>query len=150
MTDSSVPLPRQGLSVPGAPARQAAREASTAAQRVAERVLLLDRPRYLDAAPPYLDPDHSGLVLCGQNAGGRARELRRTGYESILVIDQAAYETEAASADEPFALPEGRLFGEDLDDVLQEQLGCGVDVAVTPTRYIRRGIVKFCGSPVRA
>jgi hypothetical protein len=73
MTDSSVPLPRQGPSVPGAPARQAAREASTAAQKVAERVLLLDRPRYVDAAPPYLDPDHGGLVLCGQNAGGRAR-----------------------------------------------------------------------------
>jgi hypothetical protein len=150
MTDSSAPLPRQEHSAPGAPARQAAREAGTAAQKVAERVLLLDRPRYVDSAPAHLDPDHGGLVLCGQHAGGRARELRRAGYESILVIDQAAYETEAASADEPFALPEGRLFGEDLDDVLQGQLGCGADVAVTPTRYIRPGDADALKAVMRA
>ena len=139
MTDSSAPLPRQEHSAPAAPARQAAREAGTAAQMMAERVLLLDRPRYVDAASAYLDPDHGGLVLCGKNAGGRARQLCGAGYESILVIDQAAYETEAATADEPFALPEGRLFGQDLDDVLQQQLDCGADIAVTPTRYVYPG-----------
>jgi hypothetical protein len=75
-------------------------------------------------------------VLCGKNADRKARELRQEGYGSILVIDQAAYETEAATDDEPFALPEGRLFGNGLHDVLQQQLDCGADVALTPTRYV--------------
>jgi hypothetical protein len=147
MTDSSAPFPRQEHSTP---AREAAREAGTAAQKMAQRVLLLDRPRYVDAAPPYLDPDHGGLVLCGKKAGGRARELRGAGYTSILVIDQAAYETEAATGDEPFALPEGRLFGGHLGDVLHQQLDCGADVAVTPTRYVRPGDADALKAVMRA
>jgi hypothetical protein len=139
MTDSSDPLAQQEPSPPGAPGRQAAREAGTAAQKAGQRVLLLDRPRYVAAAPPYLDPRHGGLVLCGKNADRKARELRLEGYDSILVIDQAAYESEAATDDEPFALPEGRLFGDRLDDVLQQQLDCEADVALTPTRYIHAG-----------
>jgi hypothetical protein len=139
MTDSDVPLPREEHSAPVAPAGRTAREPSTAAQTVAERVLLLDRPKYVHAVPTHLDSDHGGLVLCGKDAGGRARQLRRAGYDSILVIDQAAYENEPATADEPFALPGGQLFGGHLDDVLQQQLDCGADVAMTPTRYVHAG-----------
>jgi hypothetical protein len=139
MTESSDPLSHQEHSAPGAPRRQPARKQGTATQKVGQRVLLLDRPRYVPAAPPYLDSDHGGLVLCGKNADRRARELRVQGYDSILIIDQAAYESEAATTDEPFALPEGRLFGDRLDDVLQQQLDCEADVALTPTRYVHAG-----------
>jgi hypothetical protein len=139
MTDSTDPLPRQERSVPGVPTSQAARKQGTAAQKMGQRVLLLDRPRYVSAAPPYLNLDHGGLVLCGKNAYTRARELRLQGYGGILVIDQAACESEAATKDEPFARPEGRLFGDRLDDVFQQQLDCGADVVLTPTRYVHAG-----------
>jgi hypothetical protein len=139
MTDSNVPLPQQDRWASEAPASHAGRDASTAAQKVAERVLLLDRPRYVKAVPAHLDPNHGGFVLCGKNASSRASQLRRAGYEGILVIDHAAYESEAATADEPFALPERRLFGEPLDDVLEDQLVYGASVAMTPTRYIHPG-----------
>src|SRR5436190_10343982 len=138
MTDSSVPSFDQERSAPAATGRQAAREAGTAAQGLAERILLLDRPRYVAGASTDLDSDHGGLVLCGKGAESRARELRRAGYEGILVIDQAAYEADAATGDEPFAMPEpdGRLFVGGLGGVLQEQRDCGASVAMTPTRYV--------------
>jgi hypothetical protein len=43
----------------------------------------------------------------------------------VLVEDVAAYETEVATADEPFALPKPGLFGNDLESVLQGQLDRG-------------------------
>jgi hypothetical protein len=137
MTDSSVPGQRPD---PVLPVRQAAPEAATAAGQLMERVLLLDRPCYVDQPPPYLDPDHGGLVLCGQNAGRQARQLRLMGYQGLLVIDPAAYESAAATSDEPFAPPpEGQLFGSSMNDVLQEQLDCGANIAMTPTRYVHAG-----------
>jgi hypothetical protein len=139
MTDSSVPPSQQEHSAPATPGGQVAREAGTAVRQLAERVLLLDRPKYVAGVPTHLDPDHGGLVLCGPGAGSRARTLRSAGYEGTLVIDRAAYEAEAATADEPFAIPDGRLFGGDLEGVLQEQRDCGASVATTPTRYIHAG-----------
>jgi hypothetical protein len=148
MTESSVPGQHPD---PVQPIRQAAPEATTAARQLRERVLLLDRPCYVDRAPPYLDPDHGGLVLCGQNAGRQARQLRLMGYQGLLVIDPAAYERAAASTDEPFALPpEGRLFGASLEEVLQEQLDCGANLAMTPTRYVHAGEADALKAVMRA
>jgi hypothetical protein len=99
-----------------------------------------------------LDLDYGGLVLCGKGAEGRTRELRYAGFEGILIIDQAAYEAEAATADEPFALPEpdGRLFVGGLEGVLQEQRDCGASIAMTPTRYVHAGDAEALKGVMRA
>jgi hypothetical protein len=108
-----------------------------AATAVAERILMLDRPRYVRQVPGYLNPDHGGLVLCGGNAAERTLELRAAGYAGVLLEDCAAYETQVATADAPFALPAGdMLFGSDLDSALQAQIDRGATAAVTPTRYV--------------
>ena len=65
MTDSSVPSSDQERSAPAATGRQAAREAGTAAQGLAERILLLDRPRYVAGASTDLDSDHGGPAHLG-------------------------------------------------------------------------------------
>lgn len=111
-----------------------------AATAVAERILLLDRPRFIPKAPGYLDPDHGGLVLCGDDAPSRTIELRREHYTGVLLEDVAAYEKEIATPQAPFSLPEDdMLFGADLDSVLQAQLDRGATWAVTPTRYVPAG-----------
>lgn len=117
-----------------------ARHAGRAAGAVAERVLLLDRPRFVRHVPDCLDPDHGGLVLCGDGAADRTLELTAGGYGGVLLEDTAAYERQVATAKAPFALPEGDLlFGNDLDSVLQAQLDRGATAALTPTRYVPAG-----------
>jgi|GEM_PF-1751697 hypothetical protein len=71
---------------------------------VAERIFLLNRPKYVRQVPAYLDAAHGGLVLCDANAGAGVIALRKSGYTGVLVEDVAAYETEVATADEPFSL----------------------------------------------
>lgn len=110
-----------------------------AASAVAERVFLLDRPKYVRQVPTYLDAAHGGLVLCDADAGRGVIALRESGFTGVLVEDVAAYEKEVATADEPFALPEPGLFGNDLESVLQGQLARGASVALTPTRYVPAG-----------
>jgi hypothetical protein len=121
-----------------------------AANAVAERILLLDRSVYVRTAPTYLDPKHGGLVLCGKNADRGVLRLRRDGYDGLLLEDAAAYEKQAATTDQPFALPKGHLFGNDLDSVLQEQRDYGATVALTPTRYIHAGNAEALKGLMRA
>jgi hypothetical protein len=123
----------------GVPAVGHAWRLGRAADAVAERILLLDRPKYVRQVPPNLNAAHGGLVLCDADAAAGVIALRKSGYTGVLVEDVAAYETEAATADEPFALPEPGLFGNDLESVLQEQLDRGATVALTPTRYVPAG-----------
>ena len=123
----------------GAPAVGEAHPLGRAASAVAERVLLLDRPKYVRQAAATLDAAHGGLVLCDVDAGADVIALRKSGYTGVLIEDVAAYETEVATANEPFALPEPGLFGNDLESVLQGQLDRGATVALTPTRYIPAG-----------
>jgi hypothetical protein len=120
------------------------------ANAVAEHILLLDRPVYMRTTPTYLDPKYSGLVLCGNNADRGVLRLRKDGYDGLLLEDPAAYEKQAATADEPFALPQGRLFGDNLDSVLQEQLDRSATVAITPTRYIHAGNAEALKGLMRA
>ncbi|SEG75957.1 hypothetical protein SAMN04489712_111102 [Thermomonospora echinospora] len=110
----------------------------TAARAVAQRILVLERARLLRESPDYLDPDHGGLVLCGRDCSARLRELAGT-FTGVLAEDCAAYEREVATPDAPFSLPEGVLFGGDLDSALQEQLDRGATFAIAPTRYVRAG-----------
>ncbi|WP_329260754.1 hypothetical protein OG417_25000 [Actinoallomurus sp. NBC_01490] len=111
-----------------------------AASAVAERILMLDRPRFVKEVPDYLDPDYGGLVLCGDNAAARTLELAKSGYSGVLLEDAAAYEKEIATGEAPFALPDGDLlFGGDLDSVLQAQIERGATAALTPTRYVPAG-----------
>jgi hypothetical protein len=123
----------------GAPAVGHALRLGRAAGAVAERVLLLDRPKHVRQVPTMLDDDHGGLVLCDTGAGAGVISLRKSGYTGVLVEDVAAYEKEVATASEPFALPEPGLFGNDLESVLQGQLDRGATVALTPTRYVPAG-----------
>ena len=76
-----------------------------AADAVAERILLLDRPKYVRQAPTNLNAAHGGLVLCDADAGAGVIALRKSGYTGVLVEDVAAYETEAATADSPSLFP---------------------------------------------
>src|SRR5215472_12126303 len=123
----------------GAPVGGHAWQLGQAAGAVAERVFLLDRPKYVRQMPTYLDAAHGGLVLCDADAGAGVIALRESGYTGVLVEDVAAYEKEVATADEPFALPQPGLFGNDLESVLQGQLARGASVALTPTRYVPAG-----------
>lgn len=109
-----------------------------AARAVAQRILMLQRAKLVQGTPGYLDPDHGGLVLCGDGASARLGELR-SGFSGVLLEDLAAYEKEIATPDAPFAIPEGVLFGGDLDSVLQEQIDRGATAAIAPTRYVKAG-----------
>jgi hypothetical protein len=137
MNQQQDPPPEQGLASNAS--NNTADASGVAAAAVAQRILLLDRPVYVRTPPEYLDPKHCGLVLCGNNAGRGVVWLRQDGYDSLLLEDPGAYEKQAATAEEPFALPQGRLFGNNLDSVLQEQRDRGATVAITPTRYIHAG-----------
>ncbi|MEU3599970.1 hypothetical protein ABZ714_14760 [Streptomyces sp. NPDC006798] len=133
MSDSSVPLPHQDSAkashttgVPGDPLR--------------DRVLLHISPARVGQARGHLDPVRSGLVLCGKDALRKAARLRREeAYGGVLLIDPAAYEVGAATAEAPFpqvasdALP----FDDPLEVSLAEQRAAGVTAPVTPTGYIR-------------
>lgn len=93
----------------------APRPASTRAERLlSERVFLLARPRGI-RVPEGLHPRYGGLALCGENALGKVAELRKAGYSRLLVADPAHYESDVATADEPFTLGEGDLFGSGLE-----------------------------------
>ncbi|QKW32673.1 hypothetical protein HUT06_00335 [Actinomadura sp. NAK00032] len=129
---------------PAAFAATALADASAGAG-LTDRVFLLDRPAFIEQYPRYLgqsflDPSHGGLVLCGDGAPARTRELRLAGFTGALVEDPAAYEKQVATKQAPFDLPEDDgLFKIELEDVLQAQIERGADWAVTPSRYIQSG-----------
>ncbi|WP_433464156.1 hypothetical protein [Spirillospora sp. CA-128828] len=109
-----------------------------AAQLLDQRILVLERPRFVRAIPKLVDPVHSGLVLCDAKAARHTAALRPVS-SGLLLEDQAPYEKQVATADAPFDLPEDVLFGGDLDDVLDEQRRRGADLAIAPTRYVEAG-----------
>ena len=74
--------------------------AGRASGAVTERIFLLDRPKYVRQVSTNLNAAHGGLVLCDADAGAGVIALRKSGYTGVLVEDVAAYETEAATADE--------------------------------------------------
>lgn len=149
MTEHNTPQPGTpfpdpaGTAAPGsaqAVSPKGSRIAAPPGAGPAERVFLLDRPRYVDEVPGYLDPDHGGLVLCGDGAHSRVHELRLAGFTGRLIEDAAAYEKQVATKDEPFDLPkDDGLFGVTLEDVLQGQIERGADWALTPSRYVQAG-----------
>ena len=63
----------------GAPAVGHAWRLGRTADAVAERILLLDRPKYVRQAPTNLNAAHGGLVLCGADAGAGVIALRKSG-----------------------------------------------------------------------
>ncbi|MFC6091534.1 hypothetical protein [Saccharothrix lopnurensis] len=83
--------------------------------------------------------DVDGLVLSGKKACKAVRELRRSRYQGLLLADPEGYASAAATAEEPFVLPSGGLFGASLSDVLQGQRDAGVTAVMTPTAYFRAG-----------
>ncbi|KOV82117.1 hypothetical protein ADL03_25665 [Nocardia sp. NRRL S-836] len=87
-----------------------------------------------------LPADVSGLALRGAKSLTGIRELRRNQYKGVLVHDPEGYVEAAATADEPFVLPEDDgLFSVSLNDAVQAQLDAGATVAMTPTGYFLPG-----------
>jgi hypothetical protein len=107
---------------------------------VAGRIFLLDNPRFTREVPPFLAANRSGLVLCGKDAGKKVAGIWRQSTIPLLA-DPAAYVNQAATPDEPFALPEsaGTLVGSDLNSVLQGQRERHAAAAITPSRYVYAG-----------
>lgn len=88
---------------------------------------------------PALPAKIGGLVLHGSQAPGWIQELRREGFDRLLLHDPGTYCTAAATEDQPFVLPEDGLFPITLEDHLQGQRHVGADVAMTPTGYLYAG-----------
>lgn len=109
-----------------------------AAQLLAQRILVLERPQFVAPMPALIDADRSGLVLCDSKAPRSTAALRGS-YSGLLLEDPAAYERQVATEEAPFDLPEDVLFGDDLASVLDLQRERGADLAITPTRYVRAG-----------
>ncbi|WP_460808154.1 hypothetical protein [Micromonospora zhanjiangensis] len=68
----------------------------------------------------------------------------------MLLADPGAYRTQAATEEEPFDLPTDRLFGGDLDTVLQDQLTRGATVPVVPSRFVHAGDMSAFNGLVKA
>ena len=98
----------------------------------------------LRAVLAYVDQAHGGLVLGPGRMTNRAnlRELiiglRDRGFQAPVVFDSEAYRRHVASTDSPFLLENSGLFAETLEENLTSQRALGVDVAQTPTGYVRR------------
>ncbi|GAA4242448.1 hypothetical protein GCM10022254_75480 [Actinomadura meridiana] len=109
-----------------------------AAQLLDQRILILERPRFVTAMPALVNTAHSGLVLCDAKAARHTAALRPA-CSGLLLEDQSPYEKQIATADAPFDLPADVLFGGELGDVLDEQRRRGADLAIAPTRYVQAG-----------
>ena len=116
---------------------------------VAGRILLRSKARYADV-PAFLPPAFSGLVIDGQGAVDRARQLRGPAGEAQLplLIDSAPYAGEegVATAARPLvlptfggALPLDGLDAVDVDTVLKGQLAAGAAAGLVPVGYVPAG-----------
>ena len=96
-----------------------------------------------DAAQKLLDlvlsSNAGGFALCGSKAGDGVKQLKREGFDGVLLIDSESYDEALATEDAPFVLPKGTLYEVTLDEILDGQLTCGATVALTPTGYLRAG-----------
>jgi len=115
------------------------RQTSAAARALYGRVLLFARPHFVKDVPPFLHPSRSGFGLCGPCADAKIKALRDGGYDELLLACPGAYHAKAATEDEVFDVPSGRLFGGDLDTVLRDQLDRGATIPVVPTRFVHAG-----------
>ena len=106
---------------------------------LANRILVYARPELVPAVLSVVNPTCGGLALAGKTVGRRMKLLDDVDYDGIVLADPAAYEKVAATPAKPFSLPEGRLGGATLGDVLDEQLLAGATAALTPTRFVRAG-----------
>jgi hypothetical protein len=101
----------------------------------------------LSAVLAYVDQAHGGLVLSQGRMTNRANfrkyisDLRDQGFLAPTVFDPEAYRKHVASTDSPFLLENSGLFSETLEENIVSQCALGVDVAQTPTGYIRRDSV---------
>lgn len=126
------------------PVRSSPTDRRTAVARaVYGRVLLFAKPQHVRNVPPFLDRSRSGFGLCGPKAGEVLGKLRQGGYDGLLLADPSAYDGKktgkAATEDEPFDLPPDRLFGGDINTVLQDQFDRGATVGVVPSRFVHAG-----------
>ncbi|QLE76337.1 hypothetical protein FGW37_26020 [Streptomyces rectiverticillatus] len=112
------------------------------------RVLLHENARFVPQMRAPLDDDLGGIVMTGEKAGERAYQLRASGYDGAMLIDTTAYKTHTATAEEPFFLDSGDLFGT-VDTVLQLQKARGASAALTPTGYIPPGASKVLETVIR-
>jgi hypothetical protein len=90
-----------------------------------------------DAAQKLLDlvlsSNAGGFALCGSKAGDGVKQLKREGFDGVLLIDSESYDEALATEDAPFVLPKDTLYEVTLDEILDGQLTCGATVALTPT-----------------
>ena len=134
----------------GLPATAGGQRTTTAARTVSGRVFLLDSPQYSREVPAFLSADRSGLVLSGKGGNSKVAAHGLVS-QAMLLADPAAYTSQVATADEPFALPEddNTLFGSDLQSVLQGQRQSHAAATITPSRYIQAGDSKAFKALVR-
>jgi hypothetical protein len=112
---------------------------TTASALLADRIFLLDSPRFTRQVPHFLAPGRSGLVLSGDGAHTRIGQIWRQAGAPLL-INPARYANQVATASEPFALGnEGMLVDVDLDTLLTGQRQCHAAAAITPSRYVQAG-----------
>lgn len=138
MTDHrSVPLLHPRSEPVNAP--DTGQELSPAVDSLLGRMLIQVAPARADAVRGQLDTGRSGLVLCGSGALKKAAALReRDGFGGALLVDPAAYETSAASENDPFPHIDSGTFAFDdpLEVSLAEQRAAKVTAPLTPTGYI--------------
>jgi hypothetical protein len=96
-----------------------------------------------DAAQKLLDvvlsSNAGGFTLRGSKAGDGVKQLKREGFDGVLLIDSESYDEALATEDAPFVLPKDTLYEVTLDEILDGQLTCGATVALTPTGYLPAG-----------
>lgn len=86
-----------------------------------------------------LSSNAGGFVLRGSKASNGVQQLKREGFDGVLLIDPESYDEAVATADAPFVLPKDTLYEVTLDEILNGQRACGATVALTPTGYLRAG-----------
>jgi hypothetical protein len=97
----------------------------------------------LDAILPHVDQARGGLVLGRGRMTNRKNlhqlitDLPHRGFGAPVVFDPEAYRRHVASTHEPFHFDTDGMFPETLEENLSNQRALGVDVAQTPTGFIR-------------
>ena len=86
-----------------------------------------------------LSSNAGGFALRGSKASSGVQQLRREGFDGVLLIDSESYGKADATADAPFVLPKDTLYEVTLEQVLNDQRACGANLALTPTGYLRAG-----------
>lgn len=107
---------------------------------LADRVLLHTSWDTCRTLLPVLPDQIGGLVLQGARAGAGIKELRKAGFDRVIVLDRRGYAAANATEDDPFVLHhDDQLFDLTLEQDLQSQRDAGADIALTPTGYLPAG-----------